>query len=83
MEITNAKHMKKQKPIVLNKDYLTRLEAQLYLGISESAFDKLVKRYCIPAAKPPGCKVVFRRSDLSELTELYFDQPSINLGLSV
>ena len=83
MEIGNAKHMKKQKPIVLNKDYLTRLEAQLYLGISESAFDKLVKRYCIPAAKPPGCKVVFRRSDLSELTELYFDQPSINLGLSV
>ena len=83
MEISNAKHMKKEKLIVLNKDYLTRLEAQLYLGISESAFDKLVKRYCIPAAKPPGCKVVFRRSDLSELTELYFDQPSINLGLSV
>tara|TARA_R110000851_G_C13039328_1_gene562005 strand:+ start:17 stop:268 length:252 start_codon:yes stop_codon:yes gene_type:complete len=83
VEISNAKHMKKEKLIVLNKDYLTRLEAQLYLGISESAFDKLVKRYCIPAAKPPGCKVVFRRSDLSELTELYFDQPSINLGLSV
>ena len=75
--------MKKQKPVILNKDYLTRFEAQMCLGISESAFDKLIKRFCIPAAKPPGCKVVFRRSDLSELTELYFDQPSINLGLSV
>ena len=75
--------MKKQKPVILNKDYLTRFEAQMYLGISESAFDKLIKRFCIPAAKPPGCKVVFRRSDLSELTELCFDQPSINLGLSV
>jgi len=51
--------------------------------LSESAFDKLVKRYCIPAAKPPGCKVMFRRSDLSQLTELFFDQPVINLGLSV
>ena len=82
MEIVNEKHMK-DKPIILNKDYLTRKEAQMYLGISESSFDKLVKRYCIPASKPPGCKVVFRRSDLAELTELFFDQPSINLGLSV
>mgnify|MGYP002725906702 FL=1 len=74
---------KKERPIILNKDYLTRAEAQIYLGLSESAFDKLVKRYCIPAAKPPGCKVMFRRSDLSQLTELFFDQPVINLGLSV
>jgi hypothetical protein len=74
---------KKERPIILNKDYLTRVEAQIYLGLSESAFDKLVKRYCIPAAKPPGCKVMFRRSDLSQLTELFFDQPVINLGLSV
>ena len=74
---------KKERPIILNKDYLTRVEAQIYLGLSESAFDKLVKRYCIPAAKPPGCRVMFRRSDLSQLTELFFDQPVINLGLSV
>ena len=33
----------KDKPIILNKDYLTRKEAQMYLGISESSFDKLVK----------------------------------------
>jgi hypothetical protein len=74
--------MKKEKPIILDKDYLTRFEAQLYLGLSASGFDKLVKRYHIPASKPPGCKLIFRRSDLVELTELFFDQPSINLGVS-
>jgi hypothetical protein len=70
----------KEKQIILDKDYFTRKEAQLYLGLSVSGFDKVVKRYSIPCAKPQGCRVLFRRSDLAKLIELFFDQPSINLG---
>lgn len=71
--------MKNEKPIVLNKDYLTRKEAQIYMGLSERGFHSLVKRYHIPSAKPPGGKVMFRRSDLQTLNESFFDQPAINL----
>ena len=69
----------KEKPIILNKDYLTRNEAQLYMGLSERGFDKLVKNYGIPSSKPPGCKIMFRRSDLQQLNETFFDKPELDL----
>ena len=65
----------KNKELNLNKEYLNRNEAQMYLGISESAFDKLVKRYSIPCAKIPGTKVLFRRIDLKRLIELFMNAP--------
>jgi len=70
----------KEKTINLNKDYLTSKEAQLYMGMSQTGFDRLVKRYNIPSSRPPGAKIVYRRSDLSQLAEMFFDQEAIRLA---
>jgi excisionase family DNA binding protein len=70
--------MKKDRPIILDKDYLTRAEAQLYMGLSERALDSIVRRYEIPSSRPPGGKVLFRRADLQSLNEKFFSQPPSN-----
>lgn len=71
--------MSEKTPIILDKDYLNRTEAAIYMGCSEKSFRLMEKRFNIPSGKIPGGRIVYRRNDLFKLSEQYFTAPTINL----
>lgn len=76
----------KQKTIMSNressaiyKDYFNRNEAAEYMCVSVRAFQNMVNEFDIPSAKVTGGRIIYRRSDLQKLNEIYFNAPEIML----
>ena len=67
------------KPTILEKDYLTVNEAAIYMGLSLSGFIRMARVLDLPCGKVPKGKKLYRRCDLANLTEQYFNAPKIQL----
>ena len=70
MAISNAEYM---------KEYLNKNEASDYMCLSLRGFSRLVKEWRIPSAKVPGGRIIYRKSDLKNLNERFFDAPEMKL----
>jgi hypothetical protein len=68
--ISNAEYM---------KEYLNKNEASDYMCLSLRGFSRLVKEWRIPSAKVPGGRIIYRKSDLKNLNERFFDAPEMKL----
>ena len=69
--------MMKNKELNLNKEYLNMNEACAYMGLSLSGFKNLVKEWDIPSAKVPGARIIYRKKDLQNLIERFFNAPEM------
>jgi len=61
------------------KEYLNKNEASDYMCLSLRGFSRLVKEWRIPSAKVPGGRIIYRKSDLKNLNERFFDAPEMKL----
>lgn len=64
--ITDQLNRIEQMTLLSSKDVLTRSEASLFTGLSESNIYKLTSEKKIPHYKPRGGKIYFSKKELSE-----------------